>query len=165
MVWRQVLFECSLRCRYTMRGHTESVNAVQFLPYSNILITCSADKTVSIWDARTVSCLSSLFSRPVNVMKHFGTQILDVFENCQVATLVCATPKLTNRCKTKLKQKTAWTKIQLWFWPAVSWKFRKGFMETTVANMSKPGNVPVLVPGQDKMRRLRNGISLCWKEH
>ena len=52
--------ECSLRCRYTMRGHTESVNAVQFLPYSNILITCSADKTVSMWDARTVSC--SLFS-------------------------------------------------------------------------------------------------------
>ena len=49
--------ECSLRCRYTMRGHTESVNAVEFLPYSNILITCSADKTVSIWDARTVSCL------------------------------------------------------------------------------------------------------------
>ena len=49
--------DCSLRCRYTMRGHTESVNAVQFLQYSNILITCSADKTVSIWDARTVRCL------------------------------------------------------------------------------------------------------------
>jgi len=46
---------CSLRCRHTMRGHTESVNAVQFLPCSNILITCSADKTVSMWDARTVS--------------------------------------------------------------------------------------------------------------
>jgi len=45
-----------------MRGHTESVNAVQFLPYSNILLTCSADKTVFIWDARTVSCLFRRFN-------------------------------------------------------------------------------------------------------
>lgn len=41
----------------TLRGHADSINAVQFLPYSNTVATCSADKTVSLWDARTVSVL------------------------------------------------------------------------------------------------------------
>jgi WD40 repeat protein len=36
----------SLRCRYTLRGHTDSVNSIEFLPYSNTLLTCSADKTI-----------------------------------------------------------------------------------------------------------------------
>lgn len=44
----------SLRCRYTLRGHTDAVNSIQFLPFSNILLTSSADKTLSLWDARTV---------------------------------------------------------------------------------------------------------------
>ena len=44
----------SLRCRYTLRGHADSVNSIEFLPYSNTLLTCSADKTLSLWDARTV---------------------------------------------------------------------------------------------------------------
>ena len=66
--------ECSLRCRYTMRGHTESVNAVQFLPYSNILLTCSADKTVSIWDARTVSYhCRTVYSNLYFCLQYFGT--------------------------------------------------------------------------------------------
>ena len=41
-------------CMLSLRGHADSVNSVQFLPYSNMLATCSADKTVSLWDARTV---------------------------------------------------------------------------------------------------------------
>ena len=45
----------SLRCRYTLRGHADSVNSIEFLPFSNTLLTCSADKTLSLWDARTVS--------------------------------------------------------------------------------------------------------------
>ena len=42
-------------CHLTLRGHADSVNSVQFLSYSNLLSTCSADKTVSLWDARAVS--------------------------------------------------------------------------------------------------------------
>lgn len=45
----------SLRCRFTMRGHADSVNSIEFLPYSNTLLSSSADKTLSLWDARTVS--------------------------------------------------------------------------------------------------------------
>lgn len=51
----------SLRCRYTLRGHTDSVNSIEFLPYSNTLLTCSADKTISLWDARTVSYYCRLY--------------------------------------------------------------------------------------------------------
>ena len=47
----------SARSRYTLRGHTDSVNSIEFLPFSNTILTCSADKTLSLWDARTVSCL------------------------------------------------------------------------------------------------------------
>ena len=43
----------------TLRGHADSVNSVQLLPYSNSLATGSADKTVSLWDARTVSTCKS----------------------------------------------------------------------------------------------------------
>lgn len=42
-------------CVSTLRGHADSVNEVAFLPFSNILATCSADKSVSMWDTRTVS--------------------------------------------------------------------------------------------------------------
>ena len=42
------------QCVVTLRGHADSVNAVRFLPFSNTLCTCSADKTISLWDARTV---------------------------------------------------------------------------------------------------------------
>lgn len=45
---------CSGVCILTLRGHADSVNSVQFLSYSNTLATCSADKTVSLWDVRAV---------------------------------------------------------------------------------------------------------------
>ncbi|KFP86226.1 Sperm-associated antigen 16 protein, partial [Apaloderma vittatum] len=41
----------SERCRY-MCGHKDSVNSVEFLLFSNTVLTSSADKT-SLWDART----------------------------------------------------------------------------------------------------------------
>ena len=41
-------------CVSTLRGHTDSVNAVHFMPYSNSLCSVSADKTLSVWDIRTV---------------------------------------------------------------------------------------------------------------
>lgn len=39
----------------TLRGHADSVNGVVFMPYSNTLVSCSADKTLALWDTRTVS--------------------------------------------------------------------------------------------------------------
>lgn len=51
----------SERCRYTLRGHTGSVNSVQFLPFSNTLLTSAADKTLSLWDARTGLCAQTFF--------------------------------------------------------------------------------------------------------
>lgn len=45
----------SERCRYTLHGHMDSVNSIEFFPYSNTLLTGSADKSLSVWDARTVS--------------------------------------------------------------------------------------------------------------
>ena len=52
------LSEHSGQCFVTLRGHADSVNSVMWLPYSNTLTTCSSDKTVSLWDARTVSSYS-----------------------------------------------------------------------------------------------------------
>ena len=31
------------------------MNSCSFMPYTNTVLTSSADKTVSLWDARTVS--------------------------------------------------------------------------------------------------------------
>ena len=41
-------------CVSTLWGHADSVNTVHFLPYSNTLASASADKTLSLWDIRTV---------------------------------------------------------------------------------------------------------------
>ena len=62
----------SAKCVVTLRGHADSVNAVVFLPYSNTLATCSADKTLSLWDARTVS----LFSYKHLCLHYSGVYIL-----------------------------------------------------------------------------------------
>ena len=38
----------------TLRGHSDSVNGVCFMPYSNSFVSCSADKSISQWDIRAV---------------------------------------------------------------------------------------------------------------
>ncbi|KAI1236985.1 Sperm-associated antigen 16 protein, partial [Lamprotornis superbus] len=43
---------CFERCRYTLRGHEDSVNSIEFLPFSSTVLTSSADKTLSLWDVR-----------------------------------------------------------------------------------------------------------------
>ena len=45
----------SLRCRSTMRGHQDSVHSVEFLMFANIILSSSVDKTLMLWDARTVN--------------------------------------------------------------------------------------------------------------
>ena len=49
------------KVRHTFRGHADSVNHVMFQPYSNILGTCSADKTVSMWDIRSGLCIQTFY--------------------------------------------------------------------------------------------------------
>ena len=69
--WKKSSFPYSERCRNTLRGHADSVNSIVFLPYSNTLLTCSADKTLSLWDARTVSkFFDALVSCPLFVLKN-----------------------------------------------------------------------------------------------
>ncbi|XP_070789296.1 sperm-associated antigen 16 protein isoform X4 [Pituophis catenifer annectens] len=54
-------FHPSERCRYTLRGHKDSVNSIEFFPFSNIILTSSADKTLSLWDARTGLCAQTFY--------------------------------------------------------------------------------------------------------
>lgn len=65
MIWRVFQVKIwdlgSSRCRTTFRAHADSVNSVQFLPFSNTLISGSADKTVILWDARAVSFDLTIF--------------------------------------------------------------------------------------------------------
>lgn len=57
----------------TLRGHADSVNEVAFLPFLNTLVTCSADKSVSLWDTRTVSSCMSVNNYNVSVSVAQGT--------------------------------------------------------------------------------------------
>ena len=43
----------SLKMRQQFRSHTDSVNGLNFQPFTNFFVTGSADKTTSIWDMRT----------------------------------------------------------------------------------------------------------------
>jgi WD40 repeat protein len=37
-----------------MRGHQDSVHSAELLMFSNIVLSSSVDKTLMLWDARTV---------------------------------------------------------------------------------------------------------------
>jgi len=41
------------KVRQQYRSHTDSVNGLNFQPYTNFFVSGSADKTLSIWDMRT----------------------------------------------------------------------------------------------------------------
>lgn len=43
----------ALKVRQQYRSHTDSVNGLNFQPFTNFFVSSSADKTVSIWDMRT----------------------------------------------------------------------------------------------------------------
>merc|ERR1712023_305770 len=51
----------SHRCRHSFRGHVDSVNNVAFRPFANELLTCSGDKTVSVWDMRNGRCEQTFY--------------------------------------------------------------------------------------------------------
>ena len=41
-----------LKCRSIYSGHTDSVNKVNFQPFTNYFASCSSDKSISLWDMR-----------------------------------------------------------------------------------------------------------------
>jgi WD40 repeat protein len=43
----------SLKMRQQFRSHTDSVNGLNFQPYTNFFVSGSADKSTSIWDMRS----------------------------------------------------------------------------------------------------------------
>ncbi len=43
----------ALKMRQQYRSHTDSVNALNFQPFTNFFVSGSADRTLSIWDMRT----------------------------------------------------------------------------------------------------------------
>ena len=43
----------ALKVRQQYRSHTDSVNGLNFQPFTNFFVSASADKTISIWDMRT----------------------------------------------------------------------------------------------------------------
>ncbi|TGZ64992.1 hypothetical protein CRM22_006087 [Opisthorchis felineus] len=56
----QMSSERRQQCRSTFRRQTGTVNSARFLPYGNILVSASTDKTVAIWDARAGICIQTL---------------------------------------------------------------------------------------------------------
>ena len=57
--------------RFTFRGHVDSVNAINWQPYSSMFVSGSGDKTVSIWDIRTNLCVQTFYghNNSVNCVK------------------------------------------------------------------------------------------------
>lgn len=49
------------KSRYTFRGHVDSVNSIQFQPYSCMFVSGAGDKTVSLWDIRTNLCVQTFY--------------------------------------------------------------------------------------------------------
>lgn len=41
-----------MKCRSVYKGHSDSVNKINFQPFTNYFASCSADKSISIWDMR-----------------------------------------------------------------------------------------------------------------
>jgi sperm-associated antigen 16 protein len=50
-----------LKVRHAFRGHTDSVNKVNFQPFTNYFISSSADKTISIWDMRSALTVQTFY--------------------------------------------------------------------------------------------------------
>ena len=57
--------------RFTFRGHVDSVNSVQWQPYSSMFVSGAGDKTVSLWDIRTNLCVQTFYghNNAVNTVK------------------------------------------------------------------------------------------------
>jgi len=50
-----------LKCRSTYTHHTDSVNKINFQPFTNYFASCSSDKTISLWDMRLGLTVQTLY--------------------------------------------------------------------------------------------------------
>ena len=50
-----------VECRFTFRGHVDSINSIKWQPYCNYFATASADKTISLWDIRSNLCVQTFY--------------------------------------------------------------------------------------------------------
>lgn len=67
-IYSATLYCCFLgKCRQTLRGHVDSVNAVAWQPFTSNVCSASGDKTVSVWDARTGLCVQTLYGHSNSV--------------------------------------------------------------------------------------------------
>jgi len=66
------------KMRQTFRGHTDSVNDVQFARCSNVFASAGADKTISLWDIRE-GLLKKTFYGHLNAVNHidFSLDVID----------------------------------------------------------------------------------------
>lgn len=68
------------RCRHTLRGHLDSVNKSIFSKKNpDLVYTCSADKSVSLWDCRTAHCSWTLFEHSAAVS---DVAVFDLVASC-----------------------------------------------------------------------------------
>ncbi len=51
----------NMKARISYRAHVDSVNSISFGYKSNIFISGSADKTLSLWDMRTYICSQTYY--------------------------------------------------------------------------------------------------------
>jgi len=58
-----------LKILFSHRGHVDSVNAVNWQPFTNNLCTASGDKTLSLWDARSGLCEQTFYGH-LNAVNH-----------------------------------------------------------------------------------------------
>ena len=68
------------KCKQTLRGHVDSVNACCWQPFTANVCSASGDKTVSVWDGRSGLCAQTFHghTKRVNDVKitHRGDTIV-----------------------------------------------------------------------------------------
>lgn len=76
--------------RFTFRGHVDSVNSVQWQPYSCMFVSGSGDKTVSLWDIRTNLCVQTFYghNNAVNSVRFNNSGDMIVSGDCDGFTKV-----------------------------------------------------------------------------
>ena len=66
------------KSRFTFRSHVDSVNSVEFAPYSQRFVSGSGDKTVSMWDIRTSTCVQTFYGHNNSVSStKFNNKVSD----------------------------------------------------------------------------------------
>jgi WD40 repeat protein len=75
------------KTRQTIRHHGDSVKHGTWKPYSNMFLTCSADKKVAVWDARNGVCLHT-FTQNSSVNHITVSKQGNLFATCNAAGAV-----------------------------------------------------------------------------